>query len=332
MEILITGGLGYIGSNTAVELLKDDNKVIIVDNLSNSYKENLEKIENLANKKVKFYEGDVCDEKLMNKIFSENKIDVVLHLAGYKYVGDSIKEPLIYYKNNIESTLSLISAMKNNNVNKIVFASSATVYGAGTKEPFVEEDELRPTSPYAQTKLIIEKILESECHSNNNFNATILRYCNPIGADKSGTLGDNAKRKGLSLVPYIAVNILKDEPLTFCGNDWETKDGTPIRDYIYIGDLVKANKLAIENVKGLNIYNVSGGKGGYSVLEILKAFEKETNKKAVYSFTARREGDNAIFLANINKIKKDLNFIPNSTLNDICKSEINFIKNIKKDN
>jgi UDP-glucose 4-epimerase len=139
MEILITGGLGYIGSNTAVELLKDDNKVIIVDNLSNSYKENLEKIEKLANKEVKFYEGDVCDEKLMNKIFSENKIDVVLHLAGYKYVGDSIKEPLMYYKNNIESTLSLISAMKNNNVNKIVFASSATVYGAGTKNHLLKK-------------------------------------------------------------------------------------------------------------------------------------------------------------------------------------------------
>ena len=313
MKILVTGGTGFIGSHTCVELLDAGYDVVIVDNLSNSKKEVVSYIEKITGKKVAFYENDVCDKKALIKIFKENKIDAIIHFAGYKAVGESVLKPLMYYRNNLDSTLSLLEVADLFNVKKIAFSSSATVYGKPKSLPIKEDFPLSTTNPYGTTKLMIERILKDLYKADNNWSIAILRYFNPIGAHKSGLLGENPNGIPNNLMPYIikvATGELKC--LGIFGNDYDTKDGTCVRDYIHVTDLAQAHILAVKYLmegNESNIFNLGNGVG-FTVKEVIETARKVTGKPIKAVEEGRRAGDPAVLIASSEKAKNILGWKP----------------------
>ena len=332
MSILVTGGTGFIGSHTCVELLEEGEKIVIVDNFINSKPDVLDKIKEITNKDFKFYEVDLLDKKNLEKVFIENDIEVVIHFAGLKAVGESVQKPIEYYNNNVTGTLVLLELMKKYNCKKIVFSSSATVYGAPKTVPIKEDFPLSTTNPYGSTKLMIEQILKDICVSDKDFSAIILRYFNPIGAHKSGLIGENPNGIPNNLMPYInKVAAGELDHLNIFGNDYPTKDGTGVRDYIHVVDLSKGHVKALEkarNSTGAIPYNLGTG-NGYSVLEIVKAFEKANNLKVKYEIAPRRAGDIAECFADSSKAKEELNWAAEKSLDDMCKDAWNYVKNNK---
>ncbi len=333
MKILVTGGTGYIGSHTVVELLNNGYEVIIVDNLVNSQEDVIEKIETITGKKVKFYKEDLCDKESLRKIFKENgHIEAVLHFAGLKAVGESVSQPVRYYENNLGSTLSLVEVMQENNCKNIVFSSSATVYGDPKRLPITEKAAVGgTTNPYGTTKYFIERILKDVCIADKDFSVILLRYFNPIGAHESGLIGENPNGIPNNLMPYVVkVATGELECLSIFGNDYPTKDGTGVRDYIHVIDLARGHVKALEKIKkdnGLFIYNLGTGEG-YSVLDIINTFEKVNKVKVNYKFAPRRKGDIAICLADPSKAEKELNFKATKTLEEMCETAYNYaIKN-----
>lgn len=329
MKILVTGGLGFIGSHTVVELIKENNEVVIVDNLYNSKEDVLEKLEKITNKKIKLYKYDLLDKEKLEEIFKENKIDAVIHFAGYKAVGESVKKPLMYYSNNLISTMNLLEIMQKYNVKKLVFSSSATVYGDPGVPKYTEEmGRGQTTNPYGTTKAMIEKILEDLYASDNTWNITILRYFNPVGAHSSGLIGEEPNGIPNNLMPYIMkVASGKLEELSVFGNDYPTPDGSGVRDYIHVVDLAKGHVCALSKMKdGLNIYNLGSGKG-VSVLELVETFKKVNNVDVKYKIVGRRPGDLAEYYADATKALKELGWKTEKTLEDICKDSWNYEKN-----
>lgn len=327
--ILLTGGLGYIGSHTAVELLNRGKEIIVVDDLSNSKIETVDKIKQITKKDFKFVKADLKDYSSTEKIFQENQISQVIHFAGYKAVGESVKIPIAYYENNLLSTLNLLKCMEKFNVNNFVFSSSATVYGVNQKMPLKEDFPTGATNPYGRTKLFIEEILKDCYISNPNFNFAILRYFNPIGAHESGLIGENPNGIPNNLMPYITkVATGKLKELSIFGNDYPTKDGTGVRDYIHVCDLAVGHVLALEKLNqnpGVFICNLGTG-NGYSVLEIVKTFNAVNGDLVKFKFAPRRAGDIAICYADTTKAKNELNFVASKTLEDMCKSSYEFEK------
>jgi UDP-glucose 4-epimerase len=321
MTIFVTGGLGYIGSHTTVELLNNGYEVIIADNLYNSNLVVLEKIEKITGRKPKFYKVDLLDEKSVETIFKENNIDATIHFAAYKAVGESCIIPIEYYHNNITSTLVVLKMMKKYNVKKFVFSSSATVYGDAEFMPIKEEALLSATNPYGRTKLIIEDMLEDIYKSDDFWNIAILRYFNPVGAHKSGEIGENPKGIPNNLMPYItkvAIGELKE--LSIFGNDYNTPDGTGVRDYIHVVDLAKGHIKALEKLNtnsGLVIYNLGTGKG-YSVLDLVNEFSKASGKEIPYKIVGRRKGDIAICYADPSKANNELGWNAEKSIEEMC--------------
>ena len=332
MKILVTGGTGYIGSHTCVELLNAGYQVVIIDNLSNSKEDVVEKIEKITNKKVKFYKGDCCDKTLLTHIFNTEKIDAVIHFAGFKAVGESVKLPLKYYRNNLDSTITLLEVMDEFNVKRLVFSSSATVYGKPKSLPIKEDFPLSTTNPYGSTKLMIEDILRDVYKSDNTWSIAILRYFNPIGAHPSGLIGENPNDIPNNLMPYIVkVGQGELEILSIFGNDYDTKDGTGVRDYIHVVDLAKGHIKAIEKVNsetGCDAYNLGTG-NGYSVLEIVNAYMKVNNITINYKIVDRRPGDIDACYADPTYAKEKLNWEAKLGIEDMCKDAYNFVKNNK---
>ena len=330
--ILLTGGLGYIGSHTAVELLENGYDVVIIDNLSNSKAETQDKIQKITGKSIKFYKGDVRDLSMLSQIFEENEINSVIHFAGFKAVGESTQKPIEYYENNIGSTLVLLQAMKKYNVKNLVFSSSATVYGRAKSMPIYENFELSATNPYGRTKLFIEEILRDVYASDNSFNIALLRYFNPVGAHESGLIGEDPNGIPNNLMPYITkVATGKLERLRIFGNDYPTKDGTGVRDYIHVCDLANGHLKAVQKLEsnpGLVTYNLGTGTG-YSVLDIVNSFKSACNVDVPYIITDRRPGDIDTCYASPEKAEKELGFKTTRTLEDMCKSSYNFEKNNK---
>jgi UDP-glucose 4-epimerase len=294
MAVLVTGGAGYIGSHTVVELIEANREVIIIDNFSNSKPEVLNRIEKITGKRPKLYECDLLDLEATRKVFAENEIDSVIHFAGLKAVGESCAQPLRYYSHNFDATFNLIRAMAENGVGTIVFSSSATVYGSPKTVPIREDFPLSTTNPYGETKLVIERMLKDMCNAGELKSVSILRYFNPIGAHESGLIGEDPKGIPNNLLPYISQTAIgKLEKLHVFGDDYPTHDGTGVRDYIHVVDLAKAHLAALDRamaVSGTEYYNVGTGVG-YSVLDIVKAFEKASGKKVPYVIDPRRPGD-----------------------------------------
>lgn len=334
MNIMLTGGLGYIGSHTAVQLLEAGYDVVVVDNLSNSEKRVKSKIEKITGKQIKFYKYDLKNLISLKKVFAENKIDAVIHFAGLKAVGESVEKPLEYYENNLVSTMNLLKAMKEYKVYNLVFSSSATVYGKAEKMPLEEDFPTSATNPYGRTKLFIEEILKDFSLANPKFNIAILRYFNPVGAHPSGLIGEDPKGIPNNLMPYISrvsVGVLKE--LSIFGNDYNTKDGTGVRDYIHVVDLADGHVAALKKLKtkcGLVIYNLGTGTG-YSVLDMVNAYNKVCGNKVKYKFAPRRAGDVDVCYASPTKADRELGWRATRTLDDMCESTYNFqLKNIKK--
>ena len=329
MKILVTGGCGYIGSHTCVELLENNYEVVIIDNLSNSKEDVVEKIKKITKKNVKFYKGDVQNRELLSEIFSNESIDAVIHFAGLKAVGESVEKPLMYYRNNLDSTITLLEVMNEFNCKKIVFSSSATVYGNPESLPIKENFPLSTTNPYGSTKLFIENILRDLYVSDNGWGIAILRYFNPVGAHSSALLGEDPNGIPNNLMPYIVKVANKElEQLNVFGSDYDTKDGTGVRDYIHVVDLAKGHLKAIEKIKVNNIcdeYNLGTGTG-YSVLEMVEAFKKVNNIDVSYKIVDRRPGDIAACYADPEKAFKELNWKAEKTLEDMVKSAYDFVK------
>ena len=333
MKILVTGGTGFIGSHTCVELLNSGYDVVIIDNLSNSKREVADYIEKITNKSVTFYEGDVCDKEILRKIFKENKIDAVIHFAGYKAVGESVLKPLMYYRNNILSTLSLLEVMNEFNVKKIAFSSSATVYGKPKSLPIKEDFPLSTTNPYGTTKLIIEGILKDLYNSDKEWSIAILRYFNPIGAHKSGLIGENPNGIPNNLMPYI-IKVATGELdcLGIFGNDYDTHDGTGVRDYIHVTDLAKGHVKAIEKIlndKGCDCYNLGTG-NGYSVLDLVNTFMKVNDVRVKYEIRKRRPGDIDACYADPSYAYEKLGWRAEKDINEMCLDAYNFVKKSDK--
>lgn len=333
MKILVTGGTGFIGSHTCVELLNSGYDVVIIDNLSNSKREVADYIEKITNKSVTFYEGDVCDKEILRKIFKENKIDAVIHFAGYKAVGESVLKPLMYYRNNILSTLSLLEVMNEFNVKKIAFSSSATVYGKPKSLPIKEDFPLSTTNPYGTTKLIIEGILKDLYNSDKEWSIAILRYFNPIGAHKSGLIGENPNGIPNNLMPYI-IKVATGELdcLGIFGNDYDTHDGTGVRDYIHVTDLAKGHVKAIEKIlndKGCDCYNLGTG-NGYSVLDLVNTFMRVNNVRVKYEIKKRRPGDIDSCYADPSYAYEKLGWRAEKDINEMCLDAYNFVKKSDK--
>ena len=334
-KIFVTGCTGYIGSHTCVELLESGYEVIGLDNFSNSNPSILDKINTITGKKIKFYEGNMLDETLLNKIFVENNIDAVIDFAAYKSVGDSVNIPIEYYTNNVSSVLTLLSVMKKHSVKTFIFSSSTTVYGDAKKMPITEESPIGgTTNPYGTSKLYCEGILQDLYKSDNDWNICIFRYFNPVGAHKSGIIGEEPNGIPANLMPFISkVATGELEVLSVFGNDYNTPDGTGVRDYIHVVDLAKAHvnglKKLEEDKKGMHIYNLGTGTG-YSVLEMIKAFEKANNVKVNYKIVGRRPGDIAICYADPSKAEKELNWKAELNLEDMCRDAYNFTKGIAK--
>ena len=330
MAILVTGGTGYIGSHTAIELLKNGEEIVVVDNLSNSKIEMVDKIKKLSGKDFKFYEVDLLDKEKLEKVFQENDIKEVIHFAGLKAVGESCEKPIEYYHNNITGTLILVDLMRKYNCKKIVFSSSATVYGDPATVPIKEDFPLSTTNPYGTTKLMIERILTDIYKSDNEWTVILLRYFNPIGAHESGEIGEDPNGIPNNLMPYINyVASGKLDHLNVFGDDYDTPDGTGVREYIHVVDLALGHIKAIEKareIKGIEIYNLGTGKG-YSVLDIVKAFEKANNIKIKYEIVARRPGDIATCYADPSKAKRELNWEATKDLEQMCKDSWRYTKN-----
>ncbi len=332
MSVLVTGGAGFIGSHTVVELLNSGYDVVIIDNFSNSKPEVLKSIKKITGKDFKFYELDYLNKKELEKVFEENpQIDSVINFAGYKAVGESVQKPIEYYMNNVSGALVLLDTMKKYGVKKFVFSSSATVYGEPERIPLTEECKTGgTTNPYGTTKLFIEQILKDIYTSDNTWDIAILRYFNPVGAHESGLIGEEPQGIPNNLMPYVArvaAGTLKE--LSVFGNDYNTKDGTGVRDYIHVVDLAKGHIKAIEKLNkensGLYIYNLGTGVG-YSVLDMVKAFEKATGKKVPYKIAPRRDGDIAICYSNPKKAKEELNWEATKTLEDMCRDSWRYIE------
>ena len=322
MAILVTGGAGYIGSHTVVELINAGYEVVVVDNLSNSSEKSLERVGEITGKEITFYKADILDRDALEEVFTKEKIDSVIHFAGLKAVGESVKKPWEYYNNNITGTLVLVDVMRKHNVKNIIFSSSATVYGTPKEVPVTEETPKGEcTNPYGWTKSMLEQVLTDIQFADPSWNVILLRYFNPIGAHKSGKIGENPNGIPNNLMPYITqVAVGKLERLGVFGNDYPTKDGTCIRDYIHVLDLadghVKAIKKLEENA-GLCIYNLGTG-NGYSVLEVIENFEAATGKKVPYDFKPRREGDIAVNYANAEKAYKELGWKARYGIREMC--------------
>ena len=330
MAILVTGGTGYIGSHTSIELLNRGEEIVIVDNLSNSKIEMCDKIKEITGKDFKFYKVDLLDKENLRKVFEENTISEVIHFAGLKAVGESCQKPIEYYHNNITGTLILLELMKEFNCKKIVFSSSATVYGNPKTVPIKEDFPLSTTNPYGSTKLMIEQILTDVQKSDNDWSVILLRYFNPIGAHESGKIGENPNGIPNNLMPYINyVACGKLDHLNVFGNDYNTPDGTGVRDYIHVVDLAMGHLKAIDKVrnsKGVMAYNLGTGIG-YSVLDIVKAFEKANDIKIKYEIAPRRAGDIAICYADPTKAKEELGWQATKNLEQMCKDSWRYTKN-----
>ncbi len=329
MSILVTGGAGFIGSHTVVELLEKGEKIIIVDNFCNSSPEVLNKIKQITNKDFKFYEVDLLDEENLEKVFKENNIESVIHFAGLKAVGESVAKPIEYYHNNITGTLILLKLMKKYNCKKIVFSSSATVYGNPASLPIKEDFPLSTTNPYGSTKLMIEQILQDVCVADADFSVAILRYFNPIGAHESGLIGEVPNGIPNNVMPYILkVASGEYEALTVFGNDYNTPDGTGVRDYIHVVDLAKGHLKALDKIreeKGVKIYNLGTG-NGYSVLDLVTNFEKVNGVKVNYKIGARRPGDIAACYADPSKAKEELGWTAERGIEEMCRDAWNFVR------
>jgi len=329
MKILVTGGAGYIGSHTCVELLNENYEVVVLDNLSNSSEKSLNRVKNITGKSLEFYKADLLNKKQIIAIFSEHKIDAVIHFAGLKAVGESVSIPLRYFHNNITGTLNLLAVMNDFNVKNIVFSSSATVYGDPASLPIKEDFPLSATNPYGRTKLMIEEILQDLYRSDKDWNIALLRYFNPVGAHKSGEIGEDPCGIPNNLVPYISQVALGFLPwLSVFGNDYDTQDGTGVRDYIHVVDLALGHIKTLPKLfhgPGLLIYNLGTG-SGYSVLEMIKGFEAASNKKIPYKIVERRQGDIAACWADPAKAKAELGWKANKTLADMCQDTWNWQK------
>lgn len=323
MAILLTGGTGFIGSHTAVELLNTGHEIIIVDNLSNSEASVVDRIGTITGKRPAFYEADVADKDAMEKIFSENQIDAVIHFAGYKAVGESVQIPVAYYRNNLDTTLTLLEVMQEHHCKRFIFSSSATVYGTSDKVPFMEDaKELGCTNPYGWTKYMIEQILKDAAKADPELSVVLLRYFNPIGAHESGLIGEKPNGIPNNLMPYITqVAAGIRDHLSVFGNDYPTHDGTGVRDYIHVVDLAKGHVAAYEystKKSGCEIFNLGTGVG-YSVLDIVKAFEEANGVKIAYEITPRRAGDIATCYAGTEKARDVLGWQAEKTLLDMCR-------------
>ena len=335
MSILVTGGAGYIGSHTCVELLNAGKDIVLIDNFSNSKTDVLDSIKKITKKDFKFYGVNYLDRESLERVFSENKISAVINFAGYKAVGESVFKPLEYYHNNVSGAITLLDVMRKYGCKKFVFSSSATVYGTPKVVPITEESEIgHTTNPYGTTKLFIEQILQDLYKSDNTWDICILRYFNPIGAHESGLIGEDPQGLPNNLFPFIAkvaAGILKE--LQVFGNDYPTKDGTGVRDYIHVVDLAKGHLCALDKLdkeeKGLFIYNLGTGTG-YSVLDIVNAFKKVNGVDVPYKIVGRREGDIATCFADPSKAKKELGFSCQKTLEDMCRDGWNFQKKKKE--
>lgn len=332
MKVLLTGGLGYIGSHTAVELLNANHEVYVVDNLSNSNIRVKNRIKKITGKDLGFAKVDLLNIEKLDNVFKNNKFDAVIHFAGLKAVGESCQKPLMYYENNITGTINLLKVMEKYNVNNMVFSSSACVYSEKNKPPFKETGILQPINPYGRTKYFIEEILRDYCKANPKFKAIILRYFNPIGAHKSGLIGEDPNGIPNNLMPYIAkVAFGKLKELSVFGNDYNTKDGTGVRDYIHVVDLAKGHLLALEHINKIascEVYNLGTGKG-HSVLEMIDAFNKVCGNKVKYKIVERRPGDIDTAYASAKKAKKELNFKAKKTIDEMCYSAYYFEKHNK---
>ena len=329
MKILVTGGTGYIGSHTCVEILQKGYEVVVFDNLYNSKRDVVDKIEKITGKKITFYKADMLDKESMRPVFAEHTFDAVIHFAGLKAVGESVEKPLLYYKNNIAGTLNLCEMMNEYGCKKIIFSSSATVYGSPETVPITEDFPLSTTNPYGSTKLMLEGILSDLCVPDKEWSVVLLRYFNPIGAHESGLLGESPNGIPNNLMPYIMqVAVGKLPELGVFGNDYDTPDGTGVRDYIHVVDLAKGHVNAVEkatSANGVNIYNLGTG-NGYSVLDIVKAFEAANGVTIPYSIKPRRAGDIATCYANPKKAKDELGWEAKYDLQRMCEDSWRFAK------
>lgn len=333
MSILVTGGAGFIGSHTVVELLEAGKDIVIVDDFSNSNPEVLDNIKKITNKDFKFYEVNILDKDKLEIVFQEDNIEAVIHFAGYKAVGESVKEPLKYYHNNVSGSITLLETMKKYNVKTMVFSSSATIYGDPGTPKYVEEmGRGKTTNPYGTTKSMIEKILEDIYAADDSWNISILRYFNPVGAHSSGLIGEEPQGIPNNLMPFIMKVANKEiDHLNVFGNDYEgTKDGTGARDYIHVVDLAKGHLKALEKLEekthGLFIYNLGTGTA-YTVLEMVETFKEVNHVDVPYEIAPRRDGDLAIYYADPTKSKQELHWETEKNLEDMCRDSWNYIKN-----
>ena len=332
MAILVTGGTGYIGSHTVVELLNKGEEVIVVDNFSNSSPDVIDKIKEITGRDFLFYELDILDKEKLEKVFQKHTVEAVIHFAGYKAVGESVEKPLMYYHNNVIGTIHVLETMQKYNCSNFVFSSSATVYGIPDGLPVKEKADLKALNPYGRTKQVVEMILQDVAVSNPQLNIAILRYFNPIGAHESGLIGEKPNGIPNNLMPYIMKVAAGDlEKLNVFGDDYETKDGTGVRDYIHVVDLAKGHIKALEKLRtnpGCCVYNLGTGIG-YSVLDIVKTFEKVNKITIPYQIIGRRPGDIAEYYANPEKAKKELDWETTRTLEDMCRDSWHFIQKNK---
>lgn len=330
-SILVTGGTGFIGSHTVLELLEAGYNVIAMDNLSNSRKKSIERVEDLTGKKVTFRKIDLLDKQKLEQLFSDFQVDAVIHFAGLKAVGESVEKPLMYYSNNISGTVNLCQVMNKHNVKRMVFSSSATVYGDPSESPLTEQSDLSATNPYGQTKLTIEYILRDLCNSDPDWKVALLRYFNPVGAHKSGFIGEDPNGIPNNLMPFVTqVAVGKRAKLSVFGGDYPTHDGTGVRDYIHVVDLAKGHLKSLEKLNeesGAEAYNLGTGSGS-SVLDVINTFEKATGKKIPYEIVNRRPGDAATCFADVTKAKEKLGWETEKTLEEMCRDAWNWqIKN-----
>ncbi len=329
-KVLVTGGAGYIGTHTCVELLNAGTEIVIIDDLSNSDEKSLDRVKEITGKDFAFYKGSILDSDLLDKIFTENDIDSVIHFAGLKAVGESVSLPLKYYYVNVTGSIILLESMKKHNVKKMVFSSSATVYGMNNVAPFTEDMPLSATNPYGNTKLVIENILRDLRVAEDDWSIALLRYFNPIGAHESGKIGENPNGIPNNLMPFVTqVAVGKREELGIFGSDYDTPDGTGVRDYIHVVDLAIGHLRAVESLdktKGAIPYNLGTGIG-FSVLDVVKSFEKSNDIKIKYSIKDRRPGDIATCFADASKAKECLNWEAKLGIDDMCRDSWNWQKN-----
>ncbi|HZJ86780.1 MAG TPA: UDP-glucose 4-epimerase GalE [Erysipelothrix sp.] len=333
MRILVTGGAGYIGTHTCVELLNEGHEVIVLDNLSNASIKSLDRVKEITNKDLTFYEVDLLDIEKVDEVFEKEAIDAVIHFAALKAVGESVEKPLLYYQNNITGTLNLCEVMTKHNVKNIVFSSSATVYGSPDVVPITEEASLSTTNPYGATKLMMEQILQDLHVADDAWNVVLLRYFNPIGAHESGLIGEDPKGIPNNLVPFITqVAVGKLDYLSVFGDDYDTPDGTGVRDYIHVVDLAKGHVSALQKLNpndGVSIYNLGTG-NGFSVLEMVNAFADVVGKEIPYKVQARRAGDIATVYADATKAKEEIGWVATKNLKEMCEDSWRWQKNNPK--